>query len=127
MKRIKEIAETPVRYGYRRICVLLRRGGWNVNNKRLRRLYSEMGLQLRNNTPRRKVKAKLRNDRKQAAQPNNVWAMDFMHDQTYDGGRLRILMSIDTHSRFVPAIDFRRNYKGSDVVETLERVCDAVG
>lgn len=43
MKRIKEIAETRVRYGYRRIHVLLRREGWLVNAKRVCRLYREMG------------------------------------------------------------------------------------
>ncbi len=48
---IKAIAETRVRYGYRRIHVLLRREGWNVNAKRIYRLYNEMGLQLRNKTP----------------------------------------------------------------------------
>lgn len=46
-KRIKEIAETRVRYGYRRIHVLLRREGWPVNAKRVYRLYRELGLQLR--------------------------------------------------------------------------------
>ena len=59
-ERIKEIAETRVRYGYRRIHVLLRREGWLVNAKRVYRLYREMGLQLRNKTPKRRVKAKLR-------------------------------------------------------------------
>ena len=47
-KRIKEIAETRVRYSYSRIHVLLRREGLLVNAKRVYRLYSEMGLQLRN-------------------------------------------------------------------------------
>ena len=51
-KRIKEIAETRVRYGYRRIHVLLRREGWDVNPKRIYRLYKEMGLQLRNKIPK---------------------------------------------------------------------------
>jgi len=46
-ERIKEIAATRVRYGYRRIHVLLRRDGWRVNAKRVYRLYREMGLQLR--------------------------------------------------------------------------------
>ena len=41
-------AETRVRYGYRRIHVLLRREGWDVNPKRIYRLYKEIGLQLRN-------------------------------------------------------------------------------
>lgn len=76
-KRIKEIAETRVRYGYRRIHVLLRREGWIVNAKRIYRHYKEMGLQLRNKTPKRKVKAKLRSDRQPPAARNDVWAMDF--------------------------------------------------
>jgi len=126
-QRIREIAETRVRYGYRRIHVLLRREGWHVNAKRVYRLYHEMELQLRNRTPKRKVRAKLREDRTPATHPNDVWAMDFVHDQTYDGSRLRILTVIDTHSRFVPTIDVRRTYKGSDVVATLERVCREVG
>jgi putative transposase len=65
--RIKEIAETRMRYGYRRIHVLLRREGWLVNPKRIYRLDKEIGLQLRNKTPRRRVKAKLREDRSAAA------------------------------------------------------------
>src|SRR6185436_8966301 len=66
IERIKEIAATRVRYGYRRIHVLLRREGWRVNPKRVYRLYREMGLQLRNKTPKRRVKAKLRDDRRPA-------------------------------------------------------------
>ena len=62
-QRIKEIAETRVRYGYRRIHVLLRREGWAVNGKCVYRLYRSQGLQLRNKTPKRRVKAELRDDR----------------------------------------------------------------
>jgi putative transposase len=46
-RRIKEMAQTRVRYGYRRIHVLLRREGWKVNPKRVARLYREEGLSLR--------------------------------------------------------------------------------
>jgi len=48
MKRIKEIAETRVRYGGRRIRVQSRREGWRVNTKRVLRLCREIALQLRN-------------------------------------------------------------------------------
>ena len=61
--RIKKICETRVRYGYRRVHVLLRREGWQVNIKKARRVYNELGLQLRNKRPKRRVKAKLREDR----------------------------------------------------------------
>jgi putative transposase len=127
MKRIKEIAETRVRYGYWRIHVLLRREGWLVNAKRVCRLYREMGLQLRNKSPKRRVKAKLRGDRQVAMQPNEVWAMDFVHDQLFDGTKIRILTIVDTHTRLSPAIDARQSYRGSDVVDTLERASQALG
>jgi transposase InsO family protein len=109
MKRIKEIAETQVRYGYRRIHVLLRREGWLVNAKRVRRLYREMGLQLRNKSPKRRVKAQLREDRSPATAANQVWAMDFVHDQLFDGRKIRILTVVDTFTRLSPAIDVRQH------------------
>ena len=126
-QRIREIAETRVRYGYRRITVLLRREGWLVNAKRVQRLYREMGLQLRNKTPKRWVKAKLREDRRPALARNEVWAMDFLHDQLYDGRKLRVLAVIDTFSRYCPALDVRQQFRGADVVEVLETVGRAVG
>jgi putative transposase len=54
-QRIKEIAETRVRYGDRRIHVLLQREGWAVNPKRIYRLYKDLGFQLRHKTPKRRV------------------------------------------------------------------------
>lgn len=121
-QRIKEIAEARVRYGYRRIAVLLRREGWTINEKRVYRLYRELGLQLRNKTPKRRVKAKLRDDRAPASRSNEVWAMDFVHDQLATGTKIRVLTIIDTFSRFSPAIEPRFRFRGADVVETLERV-----
>lgn len=127
VKRIREIAETRVRYGYRRIHILLRREGWQVNAKRVYRLYCQEGLQLRNKTPKRKVSAKLREDRKPATAPNQVWAMDFMSDQLFDGRRLRVLTIVDAFTRLSPAVDVRQSYRGSDVVATLERVSQLYG
>ena len=42
--KLKELASTHVRYGYRRLTLLLRRQGWKVNAKRIYRLYTEEGL-----------------------------------------------------------------------------------
>jgi putative transposase len=98
-QRIKEICETRVRYGYRRVHVLLLREGWTINMKRTRRLYNELGLRLRNKTPKRLVKAKLREDRTDATHSNQVWAMVFVHDQLATGRKLRVLTIVDTHSR----------------------------
>ena len=126
-ERIKEIAATRVRYGYRRIHVLLRREGWAVNPKRVYRLYRELDLQLRNKTPKRRVRAKLRNDRCSATRSNETWAMDFVHDQLATGRKLRVLTVVDIFSRFSPAVEPRFSFSGADVVAVLEGVCKEVG
>ena len=52
--RLRDLAAVRIRYGYRRLHVLLRREGWAVNHKRVYRLYSEEGLSIRTKLPRRK-------------------------------------------------------------------------
>ena len=116
-----------MRYGYRRVHVLLDREGWGINIKKVYRIYRELGMQLRNKTPKRRVKAKLRDDRTEAVCPNDVWAMDFVHDQLATGKTLRILTVVDPFSRYVPVLDARFSYRGEDVVATLDRVCRRSG
>lgn len=123
----EEIAETRMRYSYRRVHVVLQREGWRTNIKRTYRLYTAQGLQLRNKTPRRRVKAKLREDRCPASQPNQTWAMDFVHDQLAMGKKIRVLTVVDIFSKFSPVVDPRFSYRAEDVVMTLERVCRHLG
>lgn len=125
--RIQEICAIRVRYGCRRVHILLRREGWAANHKGSHTLDRESGLQLRNKTPKRRVTAKLREDRQPAANPNEVWAMDFIHDQSATGQKIRALSVVDTFSRFSPALDARIASCGEDVVRTLERVCASTG
>ncbi len=125
--RIKEICQTRVRYGYRRVHVLLLREGWRINHKKTRRIYRELGLQLRNKTPKRRVKAKLRDDRRDATRPNETWAVDFVHDQLATGRKIRVLTIVDTFSRYAPVIDPRFSYRGEDVVQVLDKVCAKSG
>jgi putative transposase len=121
-QRIRDICQTRVRYGYRRVHVLLRREGWLINQKKTRRVYRELGLQLRNKTPKRRVRAKLREDRKVATRPNETWAMDFVHDQLATGRKLRVLTIVDTFTRFSPALEARFTFRGADVVEVLDGI-----
>jgi putative transposase len=126
-QRIKEICQTRVRYGYRRVHVLLCREDWRISQRKTYRVYREMGLQLRNKTPKRRVKAKLWDDRKIATRPNESWAMDWVHDQLATGRKIRVLTVVDTFSRYSPAIDPRLSYRGEDVVQVLEKACARVG
>ncbi len=126
-QKIRDICETRMRDVYRRVHVVLRRDGWLINQKKTRRIYGELGMQLRNKTPKRRVKAKLREDRKPALSPNETWAMDFVHDQLATGRKIRVLTVIDIFSRFSPVINPRFSYRAENVIETLERVCAEQG
>ena len=122
-KRIRELAEAHVRYGYRRIHILLRREGWEVNMKRVRESYNLEGLQMRLKPPRRRVMAKLRSDRSDACAPNQVWAMDWMFDETFDGKRLWVLTAIDTWSWVCPVMRVCRSATAMEVIDALEEIC----
>ena len=120
-QRIREIAEIRMRYGYRRITVLLRREGWHVNVKRVHRLYRLEGMQMRLKPPCRRVMAKLRDDRSNATGPDQVWAMDWLHDELFDGRRLWGLTVVDTWSRICPVIRVCRSATAMDVIDALEQ------
>lgn len=73
------------------------------------------------------MKAKLRDGRAPAIRPNDVWAMDFVHDQLATGRKPRILTVVDTFSYLSPVVDLRFSYRGEDVVATLDRVYRKIG
>jgi putative transposase len=82
--RIRELAHARPRFGYLRIWVLLRREGWVVNRKRVRRLYRLDGLQIRMRIRRRKHMALHRGPAPIPAGPIERWSMDFVHDALAD-------------------------------------------
>ncbi|MFK4492320.1 transposase InsO family protein [Bradyrhizobium sp. USDA 336] len=82
---------------------------------------------MRNKTPKRRVKAKLRDDRKPATRSNETWAMDFVHDQLASGHKLRVLTIVDIFSRFSPVLQPQFSFRSSDVVAILESACKEVG
>jgi putative transposase len=88
-QRLKELAATHVRYGYRRLTVLLRREGWPVNAKRIYRLYREEGLIVRTKQ-RKKMARRERSPQPLASRPNQYWSMDFVSDKLADGTSFRI-------------------------------------
>jgi len=122
-RRIRELAESRVRYGYRRIHILLKREGAQVNRKRVHRLYREEGLQLRAKRPRRHVTAASRQPTKsQPCSPNVAWSMDFVSDQTVSGERFRALTVVDVFTRECLAIEPGQKLGGTDVVAVLSRI-----
>jgi putative transposase len=117
--RIKALAEVRIRYGQRRIYVLLRREGWQVNSKRVSRLYREEGLALRTKVPRRRRAAIVRQTPVLPTKPNQSWAMDFMHDLLADGRKIRLLTIVDVYSRENVALEVDFGFKSPQVVDVL--------
>lgn len=124
--RIRDLAAARVRYGYRRLHVLLRREGWSVNHKRVYRLYHQDGLSLRLKTRKKRISAG-RIVQPAPTAPNQRWSMDFMSDSLYDGRRFRILTLVDNMTRESPTIEVNRSFSGQAVAEALERLAQTTG
>lgn len=123
--RIRELAHARPRFGYNRIWVLLRREGWLVNRKRVRRLYRLEGLQVRMRVRRRKHIALHRGPAPGPAGPTERWSMDFIHDALADGRPFRVLTVIDHWSRQSPILEVASSMSGHTVAAALDRAIGA--
>lgn len=104
------------RFGYRRMAVWL-----SLGEKRVRRLWSQMGLTL----PRRRSrKRRLGTDVRLpgAPIPNSVWTYDFVHDRLADKTNLKLLCVLDEHTRECLAIEVARSMGAGAVIQTLARL-----
>jgi len=88
-----------VSWGYKRLHVRWRRPGWPVNDNLLHRLYSEDKLALKRKRPKRRIIAISREIRSPAANANERWTMDLVHDVPADGCTIRILTVVDVLTR----------------------------
>ena len=125
-QRLQLLARRHPRYGYRRIHVLLCREGWACNRKRVQRLWRDEGLRLPPR-PRRRRRGKRMPGHVTAACPNQVWALDFLVDQTADGRPIKILTVTDEHTREALATTAARRLGADDTVNILERIVERRG
>jgi putative transposase len=102
--------------------VLLRREGWPINQKRVRRVYRLEGLQLRMRVRRRKHIALHRGPAPVPAGPTERWSMDFVHDALADGRPFRVLTVVDQWSRQSPIGEVASSQSGATVGVALDRV-----
>ncbi|EAQ80588.1 transposase orfB [Blastopirellula marina DSM 3645] len=109
------------RYGYRMITRLLRQEGWQVNFKRVYRLWRREGLKV----PVKQAKKRRLGTvdggitRRQAERPNHVWSIDFIFDRTENGRPLKILSLVDEFTRECIALEVNRKFTGDHLVELL--------
>ena len=121
--RLRDLAAVRVNYGYRRLHILLAREGWQINHKRVYRLYTEEGLTMRRKRPKRRfVSSTVRQARPAVQAMNDCWSMDFVADQLVDGRRLRVLTIVDNFTRESLGLYAAQNIKGQDVVDVLDGI-----
>jgi len=77
--RLKDLAASRVRHGYRRLHILFLREGWRVNHKKAYRLYHELGLSLRLKRSKKRP-CLVRGVVPAAQRPNERWSTDFVSD-----------------------------------------------
>jgi len=119
--RMVELATEYGRYGYRRIGAMLSGEGWQVNHKRVERLWRLEGLKVPERQPKR-GRLWLTDGsciRLRPAYKDHVWSYDFMMARTTEGRPLRLLTVMDEFTRECLAIDVGRRITSDDVLERL--------
>ncbi len=115
------VARHP-RYGYRMITAELRAAGWQVNAKRVYRLWRREGLKVARKARKQRAKGGSANScvNRPSKHTDDIWAMDFIHDSTASGGTLKMLVVEDEFTRECLALDVGGGRFGGDrVAEVL--------
>jgi putative transposase len=124
VKQMLELVKKHPRYGYRRIWALLRAEGFKINRKRVYRLWRREGLKV---PVKRYKKRRLGNSANgivhhRPTHQDHVWAWDFVHDRTEAGRPLKFLCVVDEFTRECLALEVRRSFKSSDVIDVLKEL-----
>ena len=120
-EKLKELAASFPRYGHPQLFDKVRASGMLVNHKRSERIYQQEGLSLRKKRKKKKGQA-LREARPVPANANEVWSMDFVHDQLVTGERIKCFTLIDQCTRECLALHVDHSIKGEDVANVLRRL-----
>ena len=120
-----KLAGQKPRFGYRRLHVLLTRRGFEVNVKRVHRLYVEEGLAVRRRRRKRLVRERAAEARLTRA--NQEWAMDFIVDSLATGRMVRILSVVDAFTRECLALEADTSLGSGRVTRVLDRLIEERG
>lgn len=120
---LRAFAKRRPRWGWRRAAIDLRKAGWRINNKRVRRLWRDEGLSV----PVRRKRKRLTGVGAHVGPmsliaPNALWALDFQFDHTIDHRQVKMLNVIDEYTREALAIRVEHSIGADDVVASLDRL-----
>jgi putative transposase len=121
---LRRISKDRPRWGYRRAHAMLVEEGWEVNRKRVQRLWREEGLRVpqKRRKRRRLGESTVPATRLAAERPNHVWALDYQHDQTADARVIRLLNVVDEFTREALVMHVARSIDADTTVAVLERL-----
>jgi putative transposase len=124
VRKMLALVKRHPRYGYRRIWALLREEGFQINRKRVYRLWRKEGLKVpvKQHKKRRLGKSVNGIMHHRSQHRDHVWAWDFVHDRTEDGRALKWLSIVDEYTRECLALEVRRSFKSSDVIDVLREL-----
>ena len=123
LHRIREIATSYPRFGYRRITVILKREGWRINRKRVRRLCAADDICVRKRTKKRSASAySPQEPLKRADSANEIWAWDFTTDEDVNGRELVWFSVLDEFTRECIVLEVGRSFNAYDVQKELASV-----
>lgn len=118
---LQRISREHAIYGHRFAWALVRRGGWLVNKKRVRRLWRSLGLARRPSRRWKKVRTGVPRPFAPTG-PNQVWAYDFVHDSCANGQKFKALTVVDEWTRECLGIEVDARIDAARVVAVLERL-----
>lgn len=118
---LKRLATERPRWGWRRLLIMLRRESVVVGERRFRRIYRELALQVR---PRRKRKVNFVRGSfiEPVTRPNERWSIDFMHDRVGNHRSIRSMNIVDDFTRECLAIEIGYSFGSADVIRKLEDI-----
>lgn len=121
VRRILELVRQRPRFGYRHIWSLLRAEGWQVNVKRIHRLWRREGLKVPRKARKKRALGSGGNacHRRPAEHKDHTWCWDFLFDRTISGTMLKWLSIVDEYTRECLALKVARGITAEDVVDTL--------
>jgi putative transposase len=120
-ERLRALAGQRRRFGYRRLHILLRREGIELNHKKLFRLYREERLTVRRRGGRKRALG-TRAPMTLPQGPNQRWSLDFVSDVLADGRRFRMLVVVDDFTRECLALVVDTSISGRRVARELDAI-----
>ena len=117
-EKLTRLAQEQPRFGYRRLHVLLRRDGEEINHKRVWRVYREAGLTVKRK--RRERLVRVGTPAVAATRPNERWSLDFVSDGLASGRAIRVLSVVDTYTRQCLALDVDTSFPSPRVTRVLD-------